>query len=94
MLLKCFIQQVGKFEKHNNGHRTGKGQFSFQSQIKAIVREVSTTVHLHSFHTLAKYCSKSNYSVQVEFRKVRETRDQIASICWTIKKAREFQKNI
>ena len=31
--------------------------------------------------------------VQVD-RKGRETRDQIANICWIIKKAREFQKNI
>ena len=32
--------------------------------------------------------------VQVGFRKRRRTRDQIANICWVIKKAREFQKNI
>ena len=32
--------------------------------------------------------------VQVGFRKGRGTRDQIANICWIIKKAREFQKNI
>ena len=32
--------------------------------------------------------------VQAEFRKGRRTRDQIASICWIIEKAREFQKNI
>ena len=32
--------------------------------------------------------------VQVGFRKGRVTRDQIANICWIIKKAREFQKNI
>ena len=32
--------------------------------------------------------------VQAGFRKGRETRDQIASIRWIIKKAREFQKNI
>ena len=31
--------------------------------------------------------------VQAGFRKGRETRDQIASICWIIEKAREFQKN-
>ena len=31
---------------------------------------------------------------QAGFRKGRGTRDQIANICWTIKKAREFQKNI
>ena len=32
--------------------------------------------------------------VQAGFRKGRGTRDQIANICWLIKKAREFQKNI
>ena len=32
--------------------------------------------------------------VQAGFRKGRETRDQIANICWIIKKAQEFQKNI
>ena len=33
-------------------------------------------------------------AVPAEFRKGRGTRDQIANICWIIKKAREFQKNI
>ena len=32
--------------------------------------------------------------VQAGFRKGRGSRDQIANICWIIKKAREFQKNI
>ena len=32
--------------------------------------------------------------VQAGFRKGRGTRNQIANICWIIKKAREFQKNI
>ena len=32
--------------------------------------------------------------IQAAFRKGRGTRDQIANICWIIKKAREFQKNI
>ena len=32
--------------------------------------------------------------VQTEFRKGRGTRDQIANICWIIKKVSEFQKNI
>ena len=31
--------------------------------------------------------------VQAGFRERRGTRDQIANICWTIEKAREFQKN-
>ena len=32
--------------------------------------------------------------VQAGFRKGRGTRDKIANVCWIIKKAREFQKNI
>ena len=32
--------------------------------------------------------------VQAGFRKGRGTRDQIASICWIIEKAKEFQKNV
>ena len=32
--------------------------------------------------------------VQAGFRKGRGTRHQIANICWIIKKAKEFQKNI
>ena len=32
--------------------------------------------------------------VQAGFRKGRGTRDQIANICWTMGKARGFQKNI
>ena len=36
----------------------------------------------------------SYLNVQARLRKGRGTRDQIANICWIIKKAREFQKNI
>ena len=43
---------VSKFEKLSNGHRTGKGQFSFQSQRKAMPKNVQTTTQLHSPHTL------------------------------------------
>ena len=32
MLLKCCTQHISKFGKFSRGHRTGKGQFSFQSQ--------------------------------------------------------------
>ena len=32
--------------------------------------------------------------IQAGFRKGRGTRDQIANICWTIEKAKEFKKNI
>ena len=40
--------------KLNSGHRTGKGQFSFQSQRNAMPKNVQTTAQLHSSHTLAK----------------------------------------
>ena len=43
---------------------------------------------------LQQYINCELPDVQVGFRKGRGTRDQIASIHWTIKKAREFQKNI
>ena len=35
-----------------------KGQFSFQSQNKAMPKNAQTTAQLHSFHTLTKPCSK------------------------------------
>ena len=47
-----------QFEKLSSGHRTGKGQFSFQSQRKAMPKNAQTTAQLHSSHTLAKECSK------------------------------------
>ena len=43
---------------------------------------------------LQQYVNCEIPDVQAGFRKGRETRDQIANICWIIKKAREFQKNI
>ena len=54
MLLKCYIQYASKLGKLSSGHRTGKGQFSFQFQIKVMPKDVQTTTQLHSFHTLAK----------------------------------------
>ena len=59
MLLKCCIQYVSKFGKLSSGYRTGKGQFSFQSQRKAMPKIVQITVQLHSFQMLARLCSKS-----------------------------------
>ena len=101
-LLKCCTQYASKFGKLSSGHRTGKGQFSFQSQRKAMPNNVQTTAQLHSLHMLARSCSKSfkwgfnstwteNSDVQAEFRKGRGTRDQIPNIHWIIEKAREFQ---
>ena len=43
---------------------------------------------------LQRYLSCELSDVQAGFRKGRGTREQIANIRWTIRKAREFQKNI
>ena len=43
---------------------------------------------------LQQYMNRELPDVQAGFRKGRRTRDQMANICWIIRKAREFQKNI
>ena len=43
---------------------------------------------------LQQYMNRELSKVQAGFRKGGGTRDQIENICWIIKKAREFQKNI
>ena len=50
-VLHSIYQKFGKFSW---GHRTGKGQFSSQSQRKAMPKNVQTAAQLHSSHTLVK----------------------------------------
>ena len=54
--VKVCTQYTSKFGKLNSGHRTGKGleRFSFQSQRKAMPKNIQTTAQLHSSHILAK----------------------------------------
>ena len=52
--VKCCIQYVSKFGKNVSGHRTGKGQLSFQSKRKAMPKNAQTTAQLHSSHMLVK----------------------------------------
>ena len=52
--MKVLHSVYSKFGKLSSGHRTGKGHFSFQSQRKAMQKNVQTTAQLHSSHTLAK----------------------------------------
>ena len=105
MLVKCCTQYASKIGKQSRGHRTGKGQFSFQSQRKAMPKNVQTTTQLYLSHAskvmlkilqarLQQYMNCELPDVKIEFRKGRETRGQIANICWIIEKARQFQKNI
>ena len=50
-VLHSICQQIGKL---SSGHRTGKGQFSFQFQRRAMPKNVQTTAQLHSSHMLGK----------------------------------------
>ena len=50
-MLNSICQQGWKI---SSGHRTGKDQFSFESQGKAVPKNAQTTSQLHSFHMLAK----------------------------------------
>ena len=58
MLWKSYIQYTSKFGKLSSGHRTGKGQFSFQSLRKAMPKNAETTTQLHSsqFNSIAQLC--------------------------------------
>ena len=84
---------------------TGLEKVSFHSNPKENAKEWSNycTIALIS-HTskvmlkipqarLQQYMNCELPDVQAGFRKGKGTRDQIANICWIIKKAREFQKN-
>jgi len=50
-VLHSVCQQMGKLR---SSHRTGRGQFSFQSQRKTMPKNAQTTAQLHSSHTLVK----------------------------------------
>ena len=91
--------------EHSRGHRTEKGQLSFQSQ-KGNAEECS---HYHTIALIShgskvilkilqarlqQYMNWDLPDVQAWFRKGRGARDQIANIHWITEKAREFQKNI
>ena len=101
ILLKCCTQYVSKFRKLSIGHRTGKDQFSFQSQ-----RKKGSAKECLNYHTVAlishaskvmlkilqQYKNQKCPDVQTGFRKDRGTRDQIANIHWIIGKLRELNK--
>ena len=105
MLWKCFTQYASKFGKLSSGHRTGKCQFSFQSQRKAMPKNAHyCTIALISHASkvmlkilqarLQQYMKHKLPYVQAGFRKGRGTRDQIANIRWIIEKARVPEKHL
>ena len=52
--VKVLQSICSKFGKLSSGHKTGKGQFSFQSQRKAMPKSAQTTTQVYSSHTLVK----------------------------------------
>ena len=57
--VKALQSMSGNLENSNSGHRTGKGQFSFQFQRKAIAKNVQTIIQSLSIYILVRLCSKS-----------------------------------
>ena len=104
---RSFYQYASKFGKLSSGHRTGK-KVSFHSNSKerqcqrmlkwhhtiALIWHTSKVIVKILLARLQQYMNWELLDVQVRFRKGMGTRDQIANLCWIIKKAREFHKNI
>ena len=63
-VLHSICQQIWKTRQY---HRTGKGQFSFQSQRKAMPKNVQTTSQLHSSHTQQSNAQNSPSQASTEF---------------------------
>ena len=57
MLFICCTHYAKKFGKPSSGHKTGKCEFSLQSQRKAMPKNVQTTKQLHSSHPLGNLSS-------------------------------------
>ena len=67
----------------------------FQARVlEALISHASKVILKILQARLQQYMNRKLPDVQAGFRKGRGTRDQIANICWIIKKARKFQKNI
>ena len=52
--VKCCTQYASKLGKLSSGHRTGKGQISFQFHRKAMSKNAQSTAQKHTSHMLAK----------------------------------------
>ena len=70
MLLKCCTQYASKFGKLGNGHRTGKGQFSFQSHKKGIAKEASRILQAR----LQQYVNQELSDMQTDLERQRNQR--------------------
>ena len=72
----------GQWQKYSNYHTI------------ALISHASKVILIILQPRLQQYVTQELPDVQARLRKCRGTRDQIASICWIMEKAREFQTNI
>ena len=105
MLWKCCTKYVSEFGKLSSGHRIGKDVFipiPNKGNAKECSNDCTIALISHANKVMLKilqarlqqFMTRELPDVQAGFRNGRGTRDPIANICWIIKKAREFQKNI
>ena len=104
MLFKCCTQYVSKFGKLNHGHRTGKGQFSFQSQRKDMAKNVQNTVQialtLHASKAMLKilqarlqqYVNQEHPDVQLDLEKAEEPEIKLPASVGSSKKQESSTK--
>ena len=103
MLWKRCTQYTSKFGKLSSGQRTGKGEFSFQSQEGQCQRMLTLLLSCTHFTQNKvmlnilqgrpqQYMNGELPDVQAGFRRGRGTRDQIANICWIIEKQENSRK--
>ena len=91
----------------NSAVATGLEKFHFHSnpkerQCQRMLKLLHNSLISHASKVMLKilqarlqqYVNHELPDVQAGFRKDRETRDQIANICWIMEKAREFQKSM
>ena len=74
--------------------KKGNGRECSNYHTIALISHVSKVILQIPQARLQQYMKCELPDVQAGFRKCRGTRDKIANICWIIKKAREFQRNI
>ena len=105
MLWKCCTQYVSKFGKQQWPQARKRSVFILipkkgNAQECSDYRTITFISHASKVMLkilqarLQQYVNHEVADVRAGFRKGRGTRDQIANICWIIRKAREFQKTI
>ena len=105
MLWKCCTQYASKFAKQQWPQdwkrsvfipvpKRGNSKECSNYRTIALISHASKVIFKTLQARLQQYGNRELPDVQAGFAEDRGTRDQIANICWVIKKAREFQKKI